>query len=120
MQAKPLLLWIMLAGGVGALLRALLLSSQLFEETFIWTFIINMIGAFLIGLITASNKVYLSGEIKLIISSGLLASFTSFSSLILDGILMNSLALTFIYFLSTIIWGIFLTFLGHTLARTYL
>lgn len=79
-------LLIFAGGGIGAVLRYVL-SSGLQRAVEGWTFpigtfVVNMIGCFLIGLIMemSQTKALLQGEARIFITVGLLGGFTTFSS----------------------------------------
>ena len=83
------LLLIGLAGALGALARYSLggLVQRFTGATFPWgTFVVNIIGAFLFGLIWSlvEQRLVISVETRVIILSGFLGAFTTFSSFMFE------------------------------------
>lgn len=83
------LLLIGLAGALGALARYSLggLVQRFTGATFPWgTFFVNIIGAFLFGLIWSlvEQRLVISVEARVIILSGFLGAFTTFSSFMFE------------------------------------
>lgn len=83
------LILIGLAGAFGALARYGLggLVQRLTGATFPWgTFVVNIIGAFLFGLIWSlvEQRLVVSVETRVIILSGFLGAFTTFSSFMFE------------------------------------
>lgn len=83
------LLLIGLAGALGALARYSLggLVQRFTGATFPWgTFVVNIIGAFLFGLIWSlvEQRLVISVEARVIILSGFLGAFTTFSSFMFE------------------------------------
>lgn len=79
------LIAIFLGGGMGSVLRYC--SQQAFNETVFkgashWTtFVVNIAGSFLIGLFYAlSDRLGLSQEVRLALTTGLCGGFTTFST----------------------------------------
>lgn len=69
-----------LGGGIGALSRLLFstLAKKAWGNNFPWgTFLINIIGSFLLGLAAGHN---LDGGIKLLFMTGMIGAFTTFST----------------------------------------
>src|SRR5437879_4336613 len=79
-----------LAGAVGALARYLLgrLISQRARSIFPWaTLIINVSGAFLIGLLFGlTGQKMISAQIQLIAATGFLGGYTTFSTMSWEGV----------------------------------
>lgn len=83
------LLLIGFAGALGALARYGLggLVQRFAGVTFPWgTFVVNIVGAFLFGLIWSSveQRLVISAESRVIILSGFLGAFTTFSSFMFE------------------------------------
>ena len=80
-MAVRLLLWVMLAGGVGSGLRylaGLAMAGATFPYS---TIIVNVIGCFLLGLVAqVAATGNLSTEARVVIAVGLLGGFTTYSS----------------------------------------
>ncbi|MCM1450393.1 MAG: fluoride efflux transporter CrcB [Clostridiales bacterium] len=84
---------IFLGGGIGSVLRyaiQVLLHERIVPYNFPWsTFMVNIIGSFLIGLLyTISAKFNVSDEVRLFLTAGLCGGFTTFSTFSNDTLLM--------------------------------
>ena len=82
---------VFIGGGLGAAFRhgVNLLSARLFGTVFPWhTFIINISGAFLLGLVMAlsAERGVLSNEWRLFLGVGVLGGYTTFSTLSYESI----------------------------------
>lgn len=76
-----LLLWVAVGGAAGALARWLLDSHLLVGSTFPWTtLVINVAGAFALGLLPAVAAVRRSPTLAAAIGPGLLGGFTTVSA----------------------------------------
>lgn len=98
---------IFVGGGLGSLLRWLCCNLI---QTHWGTMLVNIIGAFFIGVAYAffSKMASLPSELKLFIITGLLGGFTTFSTYLLNFItLINShnLVEAFIYLFCSILFG---------------
>lgn len=83
------LLLIACAGALGTLARYSLsaLVQNLFSGEFPWgTFAVNIAGAFLFGLVwtLAEERLLISGETRIIILSGFMGAFTTFSTFMFE------------------------------------
>lgn len=83
------ILLIALAGAAGTLSRYGLAGvvQKSFGFSFPWgTFVVNMIGSFLFGIVftLAEEKLIISGESRIIILSGFMGAFTTFSTLMFE------------------------------------
>lgn len=79
------LCWIALAGSAGTLARFWLqgLVQRIWGEAFPWgTLVVNSVGCFLFGMvwIMAAERQIISGETRLIILTGFMGAFTTFST----------------------------------------
>ena len=74
------LLLVALGGGLGSVCRYLV--SRMVESSFPWgTFVVNILGSLLIGLLVALvGKGIVSNEIKLLLVTGFCGGFTTFST----------------------------------------
>lgn len=94
-------------------------STQMFPWS---TFFINIIGSFLIGLVffISVEKGLISESVKLILMTGFLGSFTTFSAFSLQNFLLiqqGHLALAGFYSVSSVLAGISATFAGFSIGR---
>lgn len=113
---------IALGGGVGALGRYTLLNltqneTVLFPYT---TILINLFGAFLLTFLInlTSFNLNVEKDLQIAINVGMIGSFTTFSLIMTD--IINLLAtpiLLVIYYLITILGGLFVSLLAYLLAR---
>ena len=114
-------LFVGFGGGVGALSRYLLTefthnTTSGFPYS---TLIINLIGAFLLtfSLNLAVINFKLNDDIKLAINVGLIGSFTTFSLIMIDLIhLIKTPILLVIYYLITILGGLFMSYTAYLFA----
>jgi fluoride exporter len=108
-------------GGIfGGLCRFQLgkIVSEKSKTTFpIGTFIINITGALLLGLLTAMN---LGNSIYLLLGDGFLGAFTTFSTFMYEGFNLfrdNKTLNAFVYITSTLILGIIGYVFGYAIGR---
>ena len=85
----PLVLWVALGGGIGAAARhgVNVWSGRVLGTEFPWhTMIVNVLGCFVMGLITGllALKLNLSQEARAFLTTGILGGFTTFSAFSLD------------------------------------
>ncbi|KUO66770.1 MAG: camphor resistance protein CrcB [Lutibacter sp. BRH_c52] len=109
---------------IGGVLRYAL--SQFIQTKFLSAFpfgtlAVNIIGCFAIGIVFAlSEKTNMSPEMRLFLATGICGGFTTFSafsnetlSLMRDGQLLYASA----YISSSVLFGIFATFLGYSILK---
>ena len=120
------LLAIALGGSIGALLRyAISVATSSFiplQNGFpLGTFIANMLGSFLMGVLyqSFSQSPPLSEPLRLLLTTGLLGALTTFSTFALEGVTLHrtgapTLAIT--YILLSNLGGLTLLYLGMVLA----
>lgn len=114
-----------LGGGIGSIARYL--SSKwiynIYPHHFPWgTFIVNVIGCFLIGLFWGiSFKSFESNEQwKMFLMVGLCGGFTTFSAFTLEGIGLlkeQRLFLFFLYVAGSVVAGLLATYIGMKIIR---
>src|SRR5699024_1482019 len=114
-------LFVGFGGGLGALSRYLLTEfTQNTTSDFPYsTLIINLIGAFLLTFMLnlAVINFKLNDDMKFVIDVGLIGSFTTFSLIMIDLIhFINTLILLVIYYLITILGGLFMSYTAYLFA----
>ena len=84
-------LWVGLGGALGAILRYSISLLPMKSSFPILTFITNLIGAFIIGMVVGLfEKHYLSSQLNLFLKTGVCGGFTTFSTFSLES--MNLLS----------------------------
>ncbi len=112
-------------GAIGSVFRYIVSVkiSQIVVSGFPWgTFAVNVIGAFFMGVVVGlvSEKIQISQELRVLITAGVLGSFTTFStfSLELVNLMENKLfGISALYLLSSVIVGILCLMAGLYLVR---
>ena len=121
------LLLIGVAGAFGALARYLLggLVQRYVGATFPWgTFVVNVLGAFLFGLIWSlvEQRLVIGPEARIIALSGFLGAFTTFSSFMFETTMLIGAAqwsLALLNIGGQIVLGLTAMFLGLALGRLF-
>ncbi len=116
-------LLVFLGGGLGSALRYLI-GLALNRSDFLTpygTFLVNVLGSFLIGLLAGYNLRYLnlSHEYQALLIAGFLGGFTTFSAFAFENLVMiqNGKYLLFIaYFSITLLMGLIAVALGYYLS----
>ena len=107
-------------GFIGAILRYLL-SNIIMSP--ISTFTVNIVGSFLLAwlLTSTAQKLKLSPNITLGLGTGLLGSFTTFSTFSVDVLNLSStsIALATLYIVGTIFTGLLFSYLGYKVATLH-
>jgi CrcB protein len=119
------LLWLGLAGGLGALARYGLstLVQRTSGATFPWgTLAVNVLGAFVFGLIWSlvETRLVLSVETRVILLSGFLGGFTTFSSFMFESVALmtdGQWGLAALNLGGQVLAGLVAVFLGLALGR---
>lgn len=119
------LLLVGLGGALGSIARYLgqRYLSQLYPQPFpIGTFIVNILGCFLIGLFfgLANKHAYFTPAFRLLLMAGFCGGFTTFSAFTLEGmqLLQQQRFLIFaFYFALSVLIGLMATFTGVWLSR---
>jgi CrcB protein len=122
------LLLIGLSGGVGSMARFLCQKwfSEHYPNHFPWgTFLVNMTGCFLIGILWAATfRPFAGQEVwKLVLLTGFCGGFTTFSAFTLEGIQLLRDQKTGVFILYTacsVVIGLLATFAGIKLIRSTL
>lgn len=120
-----ILIAIFLGGGTGSVLRYFVqvaLHERITSYCFPWaTFIVNILGSFLIGLFYAlSARFNLSTEIRLLLTVGLCGGFTTFSTFSNDGMILikqGFYGMFFLYTLLSVALGLIATLTGGAFGR---
>ena len=116
-MSLPLILGVGLFGAVGAIARFLLdgVVSARADSSFPWgTLVVNLTGAFALGFVTGK----LSGDAQLLVGTGLLGSYTTFSTWMFESHRLGEdgeLRASVVNLLGSLILGILAVWLGRTL-----
>lgn len=117
------LIWIFLGGGLGSVLRFLIskYAYPLFENFFIGTLTINLLGSFIIGLIIGLEiKLILQKPAMMFLTVGFCGGFTTFSTFALENfnlIKSEQYLLASVYILTSVVIGILAVGLGLFTAK---
>lgn len=118
------LVLVFIGGGFGSLLRHVISKhlNTYFEHFFLGTFLVNITGSFLIGIIlgTALKSDYLTTNQTLLLSTGFCGGFTTFSTFAFEkhSLLEAGELLHFsLYTLSSVVVGIAAVALGLWLSK---
>ena len=121
---KQQILLVFLGGGVGSCLRFIISRSfnSYFEHFFLGTFVVNILGSFLIGIILglSAKGNFLSQSQVLLLTTGFCGGFTTFSTFAFEkhSLLTSGEILHFsIYVLASIATGVVAIALGLWLSR---
>jgi CrcB protein len=117
-----LILFVGLAGSLGALARYLLgryIAERVISQFPLGTLLINVTGAFLIGLLfTLTGRNFLSVSLQTILATGFLGGYTTFSTMSWEGVQLargGSTPLSILYLGGSILLGLFAAALGMVL-----
>lgn len=117
-------LFIAIGGAVGAILRYLISNFNFISMTFpLPTLVINLFGSFVLAWFTTKLKhsFKLSPYIVSAIGTGLLGSFTTFSTFSIETVKLfdnNHYLLAFIYIALSVSGGLLTAYLGYRLGTT--
>lgn len=114
-----------LGGALGSIARYLgqKYLSQLYPHSFpVGTFIVNVLGCFLIGLFfgLATRHQYFTPAVRLLLMTGFCGGFTTFSAFTLEGMqLLNQqrFLIFTLYFALSVFFGLIATFTGFSLSQ---
>jgi CrcB protein len=118
------LLLVFIGGGLGSALRYLI-GLGLNHSDYLTpkgTFLVNVLGSLLIGLLAGYNlrTMHLNHEYQALLIVGFLGGFTTFSSFAFENIVMLQNGKTFLfltYLISTIVLGLLAAALGYYLSK---
>lgn len=117
-----LILFVGLAGSLGALARYLLgryIAERVSSQFPLGTLLINLTGAFLIGLLfTLTVRNFLSVYLQTILATGFLGGYTTFSTMSWEGVQLargGSTPLSFLYLGGSVLLGLLAAALGMAL-----
>lgn len=110
---------------IGALLRFGVYSwvTRAYADTYLATLIVNLIGSFFIGMLFVVFSEIQSPRLQLLLMTGLLASFTTFSTLSLDALRLFSngqAGLALAHIGGQIIFGVSFCYFGVKIAQKLL
>lgn len=119
-------LLVAIGGAIGASLRHLvgLWALRWFGSGFPWgTLAVNVIGSFAMGLMIEllARRLGASAELRLLVATGLLGGFTTFSAFSLDTIVLwerGEIGLAFTYVTASVVVAIAALFAGLMLGRS--
>jgi CrcB protein len=114
-----LLLTVFIGGGIGSILRFLAVASLSGIQFYLGTFLVNLLGSFLIGFIYKSESVFLTPSLKIFLMTGVLGGLTTFSGFALDFLQlaqMGEVKKALLYFIITNLLAISGCFLGYQVA----
>ena len=110
-----------IGGAIGASLRYFLSQIIVYEAGFpLATCIANLIGCFLLSYLLSGKLLKTYPKIKLALTTGLLGSFTTFSTFSSETISLISdqlYGMAFVYVLLSAIGGLLLSFVGYRLGN---
>jgi CrcB protein len=120
------ILLVAIGGAAGSVARHLVgvASLRLFGPAFPFgTLIVNLVGAFVMGVFVEllARRFGASTDLRLLIATGVLGGFTTFSSFALDTAVLwerGDTLSSFVYVATTLVLGLAALFLGLGLART--
>ena len=121
-----IVLWVALGGGIGAAARygVNVWSGRVLGTEFPWhTLIVNVLGCFIMGLLTGlmAQKLNLSPEARAFLTTGILGGFTTFSAFSLDVVLLverKAMLAAGAYVAASVMLSIAAVFAGLHLMRT--
>ena len=119
------LLLVACGGGVGSIARYLCQKwlGENYPHPFPWgTFVVNLVGCFLIGIIyAASEKTTLVGpQVRLLLITGFCGGFTTFSTFAFENMILlrgNDTVYFLIYAIASVVLGIIAVFAGMGLIK---
>ena len=121
-----IVLWVALGGGIGAAARFVVnvWSVRVLGTEFPWhTLIVNVLGCFIMGLLTGlmAQKLNLSPEARAFLTTGILGGFTTFSAFSVDVVLLverKAMLAAGAYVAASVLLSIAAVFAGLHLMRT--
>lgn len=125
LQKLPFIVVVALGAAVGAVLRyqTYIVVSKWFGASHYATFTVNIIGSFVVGWLFVVLGRIENNSLQLLLMTGLLGSFTTFSTFSLDNVRLLSAGLysqAITYIFSQVILGVIVCFIGVKLAQYFL
>jgi CrcB protein len=117
------ILWIGLGGGIGSILRylvSLFILNFFHGQSLLGTFIVNILGCFLAGLLCSVCEANLNPTLRLFLIVGFCGGFTTFSTFALDNIALWQAAAyfkTMLYAALSIVVGFAAAWLGMAVVK---
>lgn len=125
LEKLPFVLVVALGASIGAVLRyqVYIAVDKWFGASHYATFTVNIIGSFVVGWLFVMLGKIENNSLQLLLMTGLLGSFTTFSTFSMDNVRLlssglYSQALTYIF--SQVILGVIVCFIGVKLAEYFL
>jgi fluoride exporter len=112
---------IALFGAFGACTRAWISNLNQLQTLPLGTVVANLLGCFLLGLLSGASETLLPENLRKPIATGFLGSLTTFSTFSLETLMLlekEGLFTALLYFVPQLIAGLLLAFLGLTLGRS--
>ncbi len=111
-----------LGASIGSVLRFLIYSriARQFNDTYLATLTVNMVGSLVIGILFVIFSEIHSPKLQLLLMTGLVASFTTFSTLSLDAmrhITSGQVALGMGHLVGQVIFGVSFCYLGVKIGK---
>lgn len=117
-----LMVFVGLAGSLGAMTRYLLgryIAGRIISQFPLGTLMINVTGAFLIGLLfTLTSRKFMSVPLQTILATGFLGGYTTFSTMSWEGVQLvrgGSTPLGFLYLGGSVMLGLLAAVVGMAL-----
>ncbi len=116
------ILFVGLGGGIGSVLRFLTstLTVKYFSHTFpLATFLTNIIGCFVIGLLIGQN-IHANNSLKLLLIAGFCGGYTTFSAFASENLSLlqtNNYLIAILYIGASIFAGLFAVWVGIILTK---
>lgn len=77
------------------------------------TFAVNILGAFIIGILSATSAVMVSEKLRAFVVTGVLGGFTTYSAFAVESLEIQSAQIAVLYIVGTFLAGIIAVAFGH-------